>query len=94
MVRENEALTKQLVDNLSKHVEQPPLPETTQVIKHSRRYSKTRMSVDENDGNPFVRIGKNLPKYGSLLKSLVVKEINDENDAIPVIEEKDPTVSI
>ncbi|KAL0868594.1 hypothetical protein ABMA27_008057 [Loxostege sticticalis] len=76
LVQNNEELTRKLVDKLSnfKTGEKPELPEKVEVLNF-RRKNSAKSKIEENVAeNPFVRLSKNLPKYGLLLKDLVLKQ--------------------
>lgn len=85
MIKKNEDVTKQLVDNLSRYMELSKHPEKHQGHTN-RRSNKEHSTVRQDEENPVLRIGKNLPKYGSLLKRLVVNEVQDATDPIPLLE--------
>ncbi|XP_028166897.1 uncharacterized protein LOC114357481 [Ostrinia furnacalis] len=75
MVQKNEELTRKLVEKLSalKTVEEPEMPEKVEVHNTRRSYvvddDEQKQNVAEN---PFTRLARNLPKYGLLLKDLVL----------------------
>lgn len=87
LVQNNEELTRKLVDKLSnfKTGEKPELPEKVEVLNF-RRKNSAKSKVEENVAeNPFVRLSKNLPKYGLLLKDLVLKQ-DGSADPRPLVE--------
>ncbi|KAL4717090.1 hypothetical protein ACJJTC_016977 [Scirpophaga incertulas] len=90
LVEENGQLTKQLVENLSRQISTPKLPER---IGISRAAKHTNESDDEDDSNVLVRFGKSIPKFGSIFKKLLLNDMKYEDDPIPLVEEDPPEVS-
>jgi hypothetical protein len=79
MLQKNEEVTNKLLENLSRNVAKPKLPEKVEAYKINH-------FPDDEEPNPFVRMSKNLPKYGSLLKDVFVNEVKPNHDPIPLVE--------
>lgn len=82
-VQKNEELTKTLLENIgNKYVNEPKMPEKIEVHLQKTR----RINGSEND-NAIVRLGKNIPVYGNLVKHMIMGEVrNDQKDPIPLVE--------
>lgn len=82
LVQMNEETSRQLLENLSNNVEQPKLPEKIEVHQQRRP-----VHLDEPD-HPILRLGKNVTKYGKLIGNILISEIKNHTDPIPIIEKE------
>lgn len=82
-VQKNEELTKTLLDNIgNNYVNEPKMPEKIEVY-----HPKTRR-INESD-NAIVRLGRNIPVYGNLVKHMIMGEVRkDQKDPIPLVEKQ------
>ncbi|KAI8437696.1 hypothetical protein MSG28_011933 [Choristoneura fumiferana] len=83
MVQQNEDVTKQLIENISLRLEKPKLPEKVEVQQPSRRFYTT----DASQNNPFSRFGEKVPRYGNLMKNLMVKEYSHDSEPNVIVEQ-------
>lgn len=84
-------LIKKLIENLSKGLEKPKLPTKVEPgevpqVKRKNNNSRDYNSKDNTKDNPVLKLGKNIPKYGKLVKDLVMKD-NSDTDPTPLVEE-------
>ncbi|XP_052754085.1 uncharacterized protein LOC113514707 [Galleria mellonella] len=81
VIENNEKVIKQLVENLSKSAQKSKLPEEIEIHKETRRHNAEEDSAD-NDSIIF-RIGKRIPKYGTLFKNVILNHFEDRTDPMP-----------
>ncbi|XP_037302065.1 uncharacterized protein LOC115454007 isoform X2 [Manduca sexta] len=84
IVRLIEEVMKKLIANISRIVTKPKLPEKIEVHPINRRSND---EVSDSNENLFVKLGKNLPKYGNLMKDVVMQEIQRGTDPTPLVED-------
>lgn len=77
----NKDYIKQLIENLSYKICEPNMPEKVEVPRPNRR---TYAYFDNN--NQFLKIGKNISKYGNLFKDMILSEIKREDDPKTIVE--------
>ncbi|CAG4955243.1 unnamed protein product [Parnassius apollo] len=82
MVQLNEDTTKQLLENLSNNIVKPNLPEQVEV-HYQHRHSGVE---NEQSDHPVVRLGKNITKYGMLVGNMLLQELKNDTDPIPIVE--------
>ncbi|KPI98754.1 hypothetical protein RR46_10072 [Papilio xuthus] len=78
----NEETSRQLLENLSNNIEQPKLPEKMEV--HQQR----PVNIDNELDHPILRLGKNVTKYGKLIGNILINELKNDTDPIPIIEKE------
>lgn len=83
MVRTNEELMKKLIEHLGKKIEMTKMPEKVEVHHPNRR--SNNVFVEEIE-HPVVKLGRNIPKYGSLFKDVILKEMESDTDPTPFVE--------
>lgn len=81
----SEELSKTLLENIgNQYVQEPKMPEKIEVF-----HPKTRRSSQGANDNDIVRIGKNIPFYGNLVKHMFMGEVRrDQKDPIPLVEKQ------
>lgn len=82
-VQKNEELTKTLLDNIgNKYVNEPKMPEKIEV-----HHLKTRRRNENENDNAIVRLGRNIPVYGNLVRHMIEGEVRKyQKDPIPLVE--------
>ncbi|KPJ17920.1 hypothetical protein RR48_07317 [Papilio machaon] len=83
LVQMNEETSRQLLENLSNNVEQPKLPEKIEVHQQRRP-----VNIEDEVDHPILRLGKNVTKYGKLIGNILINELKNHTDPIPIIEKE------
>ncbi|XP_045538200.1 uncharacterized protein LOC106707707 isoform X2 [Papilio machaon] len=83
LVQMNEETSRQLLENLSNNVEQPKLPEKIEVHQQRRP-----VNIEDEVDHPLLRLGKNVTKYGKLIGNILINELKNHTDPIPIIEKE------